>query len=440
MFLIPIGHEELSIRRLPWVTIAIVAVCVLVQVDAWVVGARREGPLGALDEEAAEILLAAANHCAASQSCPVDDDDEDGLLEALREHRLGDADLENRFTVLETRAQTLLDQDPVYRFGFRPSERKPWTLITSLFTHSGLPHLLGNMLFLYLTGLAIEERWGRWRYLIFYLLGGVVAALAYGLMHPGSSTPVVGASGAIAALMGAFTLLFWNARIRFFYFIWFFVIRTGTFSARAWLVLPLWFLEQLLSLSGELSGQDRVGYSAHVGGFVFGLAAAQLARVVGWDARFREATDVAAGGWTIHPSHAEAHALADRGDTPAALRKLSAYVAQHPDDRSALELGLELGERSSNARVMQHYARAVYPLMLQVEPRALLASYAKLSRLLQDRPLDAYLYEPILAAALRLKDLGGRPGPAAERVSRRPGQPSRRPCALDGRRAPRCPR
>src|SRR6185503_18048465 len=113
-------------------------------------------------------------------------------------------------------------------------------LFTSMFTHGDIGHLFGNMLFLYLVGVSIEERWGRLRFLVFYLLGGAVAGLTYCAFHPGGRSPLVGASGAIAAAMGAFAVLFFKTRIRFFYVWWLLFLKTGTFAAPAWLVLPFW--------------------------------------------------------------------------------------------------------------------------------------------------------------------------------------------------------
>ena len=105
-------------------------------------------------------------------------------------------------------------------------------------------HLLGNLLFLVLAAPHVEERWGPVLFGVFYLLSGVVAALFWALRYPGLDTSLVGASGAIAGVMGAFLVCFGGSKIKFFY--WFGII-WGTFRAPAWLMLPLWLAIEVIS-------------------------------------------------------------------------------------------------------------------------------------------------------------------------------------------------
>jgi membrane associated rhomboid family serine protease len=142
-------------------------------------------------------------------------------------------------------------------------------VVTSMFLHGGLLHLAGNMLFLWIFGNNIEDRLGHLRYLAFYLAAGVVATLAHIAVQPDSTVPVVGASGAIAGVMGAYLVWFPKARVTTLFI--FFVILFRQVQAR-W-VLGIWFLSQFL-----VNPNDGVAWMAHVGGFVFGALVALLVR------------------------------------------------------------------------------------------------------------------------------------------------------------------
>lgn len=144
------------------------------------------------------------------------------------------------------------------------------TLFTSMFIHGGFLHLAGNLMFLWVFGRSIEERLGAIWYLLFYLATGVVAALTHWFIDPNSTVPMVGASGAIAGVMGAYLLLYPRNRINTL--IIFFFITVVQVSAT--LLLGIWFLWQLMQgvLSIGVSGQVSVAFWAHIGGFVAGAA------------------------------------------------------------------------------------------------------------------------------------------------------------------------
>ncbi len=148
-------------------------------------------------------------------------------------------------------------------------------IFTSMFMHAGLAHIAGNMLYLWIFGDNVEDRLGHIRYLFFYLVGGLLASLAHILTNPGSQVPTVGASGAIAAVLGAYLVLYPQSRIVTFVPLGFFMRLT---MVPAVIVLGLWFILQLFS--GVLSiGQADVGgvaFWAHIGGFVAGVVMAKL--------------------------------------------------------------------------------------------------------------------------------------------------------------------
>lgn len=148
-------------------------------------------------------------------------------------------------------------------------------IIISMFMHAGWVHLLGNMLYLWIFGDNIEDRFGHVGYLLFYLAGGIFAAFAHYLSNTTSIIPTVGASGAIAAVLGAYIVIYPQSRVYTFIPIGFFARLTLVPAA---VVLGLWFILQLFSGVGSLGLADQGGtaYWAHIGGFVFGLLAGYL--------------------------------------------------------------------------------------------------------------------------------------------------------------------
>jgi membrane associated rhomboid family serine protease len=149
------------------------------------------------------------------------------------------------------------------------------TIVTAMFLHASWSHIIGNMIFLWAFGPEIEDLMGRGRYLSFYLLGGIVAMLAQVAAAPSSTIPNLGASGAIAAVMGAFLVTYPRDRIKTLLF--FFVFFKVTFIPAVFLI-GIWFLMQLFS-AGQIAHHVQTGgvaYIAHVGGFAFGALTARL--------------------------------------------------------------------------------------------------------------------------------------------------------------------
>jgi membrane associated rhomboid family serine protease len=148
------------------------------------------------------------------------------------------------------------------------------TIFTAMFMHGSWSHIIGNMVFLWAFGPEIEDAMGRGRYLLFYLAGGLVAMLAQILADPHSTVPNLGASGAIAAVMGGFIVTYPRDRIKAVLFIFVFVRITFIPAA---LLIGFWFLTQLVHAGAVAQVQTGgVAYLAHVGGFVFGAVTARL--------------------------------------------------------------------------------------------------------------------------------------------------------------------
>jgi membrane associated rhomboid family serine protease len=153
-----------------------------------------------------------------------------------------------------------------------------WTPITSMFLHGGWGHLLGNLLFFWVFGNNIEDSMGRVRFLVFYLLCGVIAAGAHIVLDPRSPIPTVGASGAISGVLGAYLILYPRVRVRMLFW---FLLFIRVIRVPAWAVLLWWFLwqvvaglPQLMTVSREVSG--GVAVWAHIGGFVAGVVLVKL--------------------------------------------------------------------------------------------------------------------------------------------------------------------
>ena len=160
------------------------------------------------------------------------------------------------------------------RHGF--FELGQWTpFVTSMFLHGGLAHFAGNMIFLWIFGDNVEDRLGHAGYALFYLAGGIAAAGTHVLASPDSTVPTLGASGAIAAVMGAYMLLYPGAQIETLVVVFVFV-RIVSVPAFFW--LGLWFLFQVLSgtAGARAGGEGGVAWFAHIGGFAFGAAVVLL--------------------------------------------------------------------------------------------------------------------------------------------------------------------
>jgi len=151
----------------------------------------------------------------------------------------------------------------------------PLTLLTSMFLHGGFLHLAGNMLYLWIFGNNIEDFLGSFRFVLFYLLSGLAAGLTQIALTPNSQMPMIGASGAIAGVLGAYLLLYPGARVMTFVFL---IIYIRIIPIPAAFVLGLWFVAQVLNIG--LGG--GVAWFAHIGGFITGMA---LIKILAWGRR-----------------------------------------------------------------------------------------------------------------------------------------------------------
>jgi membrane associated rhomboid family serine protease len=164
------------------------------------------------------------------------------------------------------------------RHGAFPGTLPTWqTVFTAMFMHASIIHIGGNMIFLWIFGNNVEEAMGHVKFLLFYLVGGVAALALQVAISPDALVPTLGASGAIAAVLGGYILLYPRARILTLVFIIFFVT---VIELPAWAMIGIWFATQAVfgavGLTTPTTGGGGVAYFAHIGGFIFGLATVKL--------------------------------------------------------------------------------------------------------------------------------------------------------------------
>jgi membrane associated rhomboid family serine protease len=288
-FFLPWGHDQPVYDR-PWLTYALVTACTAIfLVSAYFqVGAERD-----LEDAALRVEARLERAPAATVSFTVSGMPEPAasiVADLTDTARPGDPELEA--AVLDVVAA--MNRMPTFRFGWKPASPSVRGALGHAFMHADVFHLLGNMLLLFLAGSVLECFWRRWAYALLYVVAGACGLAAHHFSDPTSTIPVIGASGAIAGLLGAFVIGYPRTRIRIFYFFLFPLFRWGNWNAPAFVVIPLWAGIELLH--GVIGSQDGVAYWAHVGGFACGAIAALIAHragLVAADAGFEIARDPA---------------------------------------------------------------------------------------------------------------------------------------------------
>lgn len=246
MFFLPYSHDRTVKRDVPWVTIAIAGLCIAAWIATVTIGTAPEG-FALLASDSAVPPEWAGNPLASVY------------------FSLGLVSAKPTFTAV----------------------------ISHAFLHGGMLHLAGNLLFLMLTAPYLEDEWGKTGFGLFYLFAIFASAATWLYAFPASTVPLVGASGAIAACLGAFTFKFGWSNMKVFYvlFPWNLIFRSkavGVATLPAWTVLGLWFAEQALYTANFGTGEGGVAYAVHAGGFVGGLGLAMVLRLLNLDSSSEE--------------------------------------------------------------------------------------------------------------------------------------------------------
>jgi membrane associated rhomboid family serine protease len=341
--LLPVAHEQQKVQRLPWITFALIAINVIVYL---IISPGRDDNQREVGQKYDQLFKYYVDRPylefpdSMKQFLTQSETEKIEIMQESAEKPQDEDTLEDEQSKLDEIAGevvTLLNQDPFRKYGFVPDEPHFTNLFTCMFMHSGFFHLFGNMLFLFLAGCAIEDAWGRPLYLVFYLAGGLIATGAHQVIYPHSASPLIGASGAIAGLMGAFLVRLAKTRIRFFYLIWllFLGFRTGTFFAPAYIVLPLWLLQQFLMASLDDGSGGGVAVWAHIGGFIFGAVVATVIKLTGFEEKFIAPAIEKKVSLEQNPLFLKGMQLSENKDYPGALICLQKVVRQEPNHYEA---------------------------------------------------------------------------------------------------------
>jgi membrane associated rhomboid family serine protease len=360
--MIPIKHENMTARRWPVVTLALIAINVAVFLFT----------LSAIDDEAPQlgevkshILILAALHPELKMQA-----ESQTLVEGFKQSHAAQwkqiqnpyrdiidaydakikmtedtSKLQNEMDSLNAQFVSLSKSSILEQYAFVPAQPRPISYLTANFLHGGWLHLIGNMWFLWLAGFVLEDVWGRWVYSVFYLIAGAAALQFWAWSNPGSITPTLGASGAVAALMGAFLVRFPKMKIEM---AWLFLFKVYRFKAAAYWLLPLWLFREIFygSLSGSSGG---VAHWAHVGGFLFGALAAVAIQHSGLEQKANKVIEEKLG-WSNDPELEQASGMMEHGQLPDALAILTSYVAAKPNSLDAWNLLRQVYTRQSNTK------------------------------------------------------------------------------------------
>ena len=320
--IVPIGHEK-AVRRLPWVTIGIILLNTIIFVISLPILSRQIRRIEELQEEYISSQYEEQTEFSSYEVGEPNGDEEES----------GNARPEQ----VEAELRRAIDNLLYHRLGYTPSKFRWYTLFTSLFLHAGFLHLVGNLWFLYLVGSSIEDLWGRRYFLCFYLASGIIACLLHGAVYRGSTIPVIGASGAIAGLMGAFMIRNYKVKIKFFYFFLIFIYPLyGTFHLRAYVALGGWFFMQLLFGTLSIGYASGVAYWAHIGGFLFGVGTAVLLTTQRIEERYiAPKLEENLEAVKLHPKLVQAFHARDRGDPQAASSLLRELTTAEPGNIDA---------------------------------------------------------------------------------------------------------
>lgn len=376
MILLPIGRDDSEIRRHAWISYTFIAINVVVFLAIAFV--ERESNLAGLEKQWTEAFTYLAEHphleVPREMTLAIDagmmSDLEKMRAETRRPHAWTLAKQQEKLNALAKEARASLDAMPSFRYAYSTREDDFYRLITHMFLHADWMHLLGNMLFFFLCGPFVEDVFGRPLFAILYFLGGIASVLTFGAKHAGEETMLVGASGAIAAVMGAYLLRFLRSRIEFIFLpFWWRPWVNFRFFAPAWLVLPLWFVQQLIAMRSETGEGGGTAFSAHVGGFVFGLAMAAIMKYARIEETYVDPAVKAATTWSIDPRFEQAMAARAVGNLDAAKQQLGALLREKPADVDALTLAVQVAQEAGDlkmldataTRLLSHYVDTKQP-------------------------------------------------------------------------------
>jgi membrane associated rhomboid family serine protease len=363
--LFPLAHENLRGRRLPWITIGLIVINTAIflftygpmqremqqmgQVELQILILSAQYPDVKMSASATDLVTAIKLQYPAQYQEAVDKFQE-AKDQALRDdegvHVMSADEADAAMAKLCTQFSDIQDHSITWKYAFHPVDPTPWSYITACFLHGGWLHLIFNMWFLWLSGTILEDLWGRIVYPVFYLLTGVLAWAVHGVVFPHSIVPALGASGAIAGLMGGFLARFPKTNIRLG---WLFFIKVFKFNVPAYVILPMWLGIQVFwgVLFRSHNAEGGIAYWAHIGGFAFGALGAYLLRTTGIEQSADQAIE-AKVSWSADPRLVRASESLGENNPAGAIFALRELVKEKPDSLDAWDLMLAAQTRKQD--------------------------------------------------------------------------------------------
>jgi membrane associated rhomboid family serine protease len=367
MFIVPVGIDNTKLNRVPWVTISVIAICVLV----WLFGSMRaeknmvratrkvmsyafNHPYLDIPEEFTNFLtrhkMISMFHLAEQLRAEMTDDEEDFYPPTQEQFQRE----QEQFQAMAEELLIKYRRSFYEKWGLIPAEFHVHSLFTAMFVHAGFMHLFGNMIFLFFTAPFLEDRWGRPFFTAFFLAAGILGGILFMITAPAFHMPMVGASGAIAGVLGAFLIKFTRRKFNFLIFgILYFRAFHFEFSLPAWVVVSLFILGDVLMLA--LAGSHSpVAHWAHIGGFTTGIGTALILKLTRLEPRLNP------GGFD--PDYPEFNLdegveyLEVRGEHEKALTMLGKAERNEP------EIQNKYWEIALKHRDLSHMKKAAIPL------------------------------------------------------------------------------
>jgi membrane associated rhomboid family serine protease len=411
---IPIGNEKSTVRRLPWVTFAIMAVNVIIfYVTLPILGSGMEDVMNEgtklekfltghpelLADEAVRQKLVAAGMMTKDeaegvvQQIKLDPDTESEYNVWLRS---GDAaklreEFEQKLLAFSNARKEML----WYKYGLAPNgDWKFYQLITSAFLHGGNMHLWFNLLFFFAVAFSLEDLWGRGVFLGFYLLGAMASCIP-SIIHP-AAVPSIGASGAISATMGAFLFRLPRTKIKLLciQYWWLRVLilrKSAIFMVPGYIYLASYFIAQVLYwyFDKKAGSTSNVGYSVHIAGFVFGAGFALMMKATKTEETYINPKIEAMVSFSAAPAVTQAIDLLDRGEVAMAERKLRSHLAQQPNDTNGLLALIQVYQNLHNFEQLNAvYGRLIRVHLSKNDKEAALYAYDNLLSSLPDNKIE----------------------------------------------------
>lgn len=372
MLFLPIGRDESEIRRHAWISYGIIGINVVLFVLLNLIAGGRS--YGAIERSWDEMLRFLVEHPHLEVPAVLDGALHPEVIDHLRSIRStrtavrrSASEIRRQQQELDEMASTLVAavrDIPVLRWAYDPNHPTVTRLVSSMFVHADFLHLFGNLLLFFITAPFVEDVFGRPIFASLYIFGGMIATWTH-VAQSGSSAPLLGASGAIAAVMGAYLIRFHRSRIEFLFIP--LLIRPTLhfrFFVPAIVVLPLWFGKEFY-FATQAPAEAGIAFWSHVGGFAFGVLVGIGMRLARIEEKFIDPRIESQISWKCSEELERAQQARRTMDWISAKRELDALLAKEPDNLDARRLACEIAVEAEDwawlaenaPRLMESYIR-----------------------------------------------------------------------------------